>query len=176
MNYEPAWKVLEALVLDLKKKQVIVLPNLIDDLKSAQTLINIYKTEPTALEVLTQIETYLETLESNLLYLAGSDVGEDYANTWLTRLYEARMKGVSERTQGRSNFVSGVPKGEYWIRIKLSDLLSDEEAGKLLEKRGLSSESQANGYRLIHGKKESVKAFIKDVGEKIRKKEAPTSG
>ena len=99
MNYEHAWKVLEALVLDLKKKKVVVLPNLIDDLKSAQTLINIYKTEPTALEVASQIEMYLETLESNLLYLAGSDVGEDYANTWLRRLYEARMKGVARVTR-----------------------------------------------------------------------------
>ena len=175
MNYEPAWKVLEALILDLKKKHIIVLPNLIDDLKSAQTLINIYKTEPTALEVATQIETYLETLESNLLYLAGSDVGEDYANTWLRRLYEARMQGGSEKPPGRTRFVSGVPKGEYWIRIQLSDLISDEEVDNLLEQRGLTSKAQANGYRLIYGKKESVTAFIKEVGEKLRRKKPQTS-
>ncbi len=174
MNYEPAWKVLEALITDLKKKGVIVLPNLLDDLKSAQTLINIYKTEPTALEVATQIETYLETLEANLLYLAGADVGEDYANTWLRRLYEARMQGGSEKPQERSRFVSGVPKGEYWIRIQLSDLLSDDEVESLLDERGLASKAQANGYRLIYGKKERVTAFIKEVGEKLRRKKPPT--
>jgi hypothetical protein len=175
MNYEPAWKVLEALIVDLKKKHVIVLPNLIDDLKAAQTLINIYKTDPTALEVATQIETYLETVESNLLYLAGSDVGEDYANTWLRRLYDARMTGGGEKPQRRSRFVSGVPKGEYWIRIQLSDLISDEEVDSLLEQRELISEAQANGYRLIHGKKENVTAFIKEVSEKLRRKKPPTS-
>ncbi|KON26678.1 hypothetical protein AC480_05300 [miscellaneous Crenarchaeota group archaeon SMTZ1-55] len=175
MNYEPAWRVLEALVLDLKKKHVIVLPDLIDDLKSAQTLINIYKTDPTALEVVTQIETYFETLESNLLYLAGSDVGEDYANAWLRRLYEARMQGGRETPPGRSRFVSGVPKGEYWIRIQLSDLIRDEEVDTLLAQRGLISEAQANGYRLIYGKKENVTAFIKEVSEKLRRQKPPTS-
>ena len=175
MNYEPAWRVLEALVLDLKKKHVIVLPDLIDDLKSAQTLINIYKTDPTALEVVTQIETYFETLESNLLYLAGSDVGEDYANMWLRRLYEARMQGGRETPPGRSRFVSGVPKGEYWIRIQLSDLIRDEEVDTLLAQRGLISEAQANGYRLIYGKKENVTAFIKEVSEKLRRQKPPTS-
>lgn len=170
MNYEYLWKVLEELILELKNKGVTVPPELVEDLKSAQTFISRYRTEPTALHIVTEIELYLEKVESNLLYLAGSDVGEEYADECLRRIYEARRKGLSEKTTVTSRFVSGVPKGEHWIRIKVSDLISDRELGELLEKLGLSSKPQENDYLLIHGKEENVKAFIKEVSEKIRKK------
>jgi hypothetical protein len=40
----------------------------------------------------------------------------------------------------------------------------------LLEKLGLKSAMQEDGYLLIHGKKENVKTFVKEVSEKIRNK------
>lgn len=170
MNYEYLWSVLEELIVELRSKGVPVAPELMDDLKSAQTFINIYRTEPTALEIATKIALYLDKVESNLLYLAESDIGEDYAKEYMRRISEARMKGLREKATVKPRFVSGVPKGEHWIRIEVSDLLSEKELNTLIERYGLSSKTQDNGYLLIHGRKENVKTFIKEVSEKIEKK------
>jgi len=173
MNYEYLWKALEELIVELKKKQVTVIPELVADLKSAQTLIKIYRTDPTAIEVAIDIERYLEKVEANLIYLAHSDVGEEYSEDCLKRLHEARMKGLREKAKVPTTYVSGVPKGAHWIRFKISDIIDDEEVDMMLEKLGLLGAMQEDGYLLIHGKKENVKAFIKEVSEKIRNKEAP---
>ena len=173
MEYEYLWKALEELIVELKKKRVTVLPELVDDLKSAQTLIKIYRTDPTALEVATEIERYLEKVEANLIYLAHSDIGKKYGDDCLKRLHEARMKGLREKVKIPTTFISGVPKGAHWIRFKISDLIDDKEVDMLLKKLGLTSAMQDDGYLLIHGKEENVKAFVKEVSEKIRDKEAP---
>ena len=170
MNYERLWKTLEELMVELTKKEITIPQELVDDLKSAKTLISIHKAEPTALEIATEIELYIEKVESNLLYLAESDIGKEYADECLRRISEARRKGISEKTTPPSRFISGVPKGEHWIRIEASDIISDEEINKLLEKLSLSSKMQDDGYLLVHGKEENVKAFIKEVSEKVKKK------
>lgn len=170
MNYEYLWKVLEELIVEFTKKGFTIPRELVDNLKSAKTLISIYNVEPTSLDVATEIELYLENVESNLLYLAESDIGKEYADECLRRVYEARGKGLSDKVMTPSRFVSGVPKGEHWIRIKASGLINDRVVGKLLEKHSLSSKPQENGYLLVHGKEEDVKAFIKEVSEKLGKR------
>ena len=170
MNYEYLWKVLEDLFVELTKKGVTVPAELLDDLKSAKTLITICNAEPTALEVATQIELYLDNVESNLLYLAESDLGKRYADKIMEKLDEARQKGLEEKVVVPSKYVSGVQKGEHWIRINISDLVSIEELYSLFKKFKLSSKTQEDGYILVHGKEEDIKAFIKEIGGKIREK------
>ncbi|UCH01627.1 MAG: DUF2096 family protein [Candidatus Bathyarchaeota archaeon] len=167
MNYEYLWTVLEELIVALKGKGVVVPHELVEDLKSAQTFINIYRTEPTALEIATKIEMYLEKVEANLLYLAESDVGEEYAREYLKKVTEARMKGLHEKTTVKPSFVSGVPKDKHWIRINVSELISVEELDALIERHSLSSKLQENGHLLVYGNKADVKEFIKAISDKI---------
>lgn len=172
MNYEHVWNVLENLILELRNKGVTIPQELVNDLKSAQTFIKIYRTEPTALEIATEIAMYLDKLESNLVYLAESDVGEKYAKECMDRIFKARMKGLREKTIVKSRFVSGVPKGDHWIRIESSDLINREELNTLIEKFNLSSQLQENGFLLVHGNEKNVKALIKEISEKIGKKKS----
>jgi hypothetical protein len=170
MDYTDLWKVLEELYNELTKKEVTVPQEFMNDLKSVKTLINIYKVDTTTLNVATEIELYLEKIESNLLYLAESDIGKEYAENWLKKIYEARKKGLSTKTTLPSRFVSGVPKNEHWIRIKTTDLIKDQDLEVLLDKFNLSSKIQKDEYLLIHGNEQNVKNFLKEVGKKIRKK------
>ena len=170
MNYEYLWRVLEELMVEFAKKGVVVPKELMDDLKSAKTLISIHRTEPSALEIATEIELYLEKVESNLMYLAESDVGKEYADRCLKKIDEARKEGLGEKTAVVSRFVSGVPKGEHWIRIAASDLISDRAMDKLLKELSLSSKPQDDGYLLIYGKDENLKTFIKEVSKRIGKR------
>ncbi len=173
MEYEYVWTALEAIILELRKQRVTVLPELVDDLKSAQTLIKIHRTDPLNLDIATEIERYLERVEANLIYLAHSDVGEAYADECVRRLHEARAKGLRETVTVPSTFITGVPKGAHWIRLKTSDLLDSAEVDALLNQLALSKIEQPDGFLLIHGPEEKVKAFLKEVSDRIRSKGSP---
>lgn len=170
MNYEYLWGILESLAVELIDKGVFVIDEIMDDLKSTKTLISIHRTEPMALEIANEIEFYLGKVESNLLNLAESEVGKVYADEYLKKIDEARVKGLAEKTSIASKFVSGIPKGKQWIRISISDLVDEVEIEKLLKKLNLSSKPQEDGYLLIYGKDEDLKALIKEVSKKIAKK------
>ena len=170
MEYEYVWTVLEAIIVELRKKRVTVLSELVDDLKSAQTLIKIHRTDSAALDIATEIERYLDRVEANLVYLARSDVGEAYADECIRRLHDARVKGLQATVTVPSTFVAGVPKGAHWIRLKASDLLDNTEVNALVDQLALSRTDQADGFLLIHGPEEKVKAFLKEVSAQIKEK------
>ena len=171
MDYLNLWQVLEELYNTLLKKGITLPREIMDDLKSVKTLINIYKVDVTILDVATEIEMYLEKIESNLLYLAESDLGKAYAEEWLEKIYEARRNRDVKRNTYQTKFISGVPKNEHWIRIKTADLMKEQDRKRLLAKFNLSSKPQKDEYILLHGKEENIRKFIKEVGKKIRKKE-----
>jgi hypothetical protein len=110
---------------------------------------------------------YLEKVEANLLYLAESDIGEEYAREYLKKVTEARMKGLQEKTTVKPSFVSGVPKDKHWIRINVSELISVEELDALIERHSLSSKLQENDHLLVYGNKADVKEFITAISDKI---------
>jgi len=170
MDYDELWKTLEDLVVELTKKRVTLPEELISDLKSAKTLINILKTEPTAVDLVTKIEIYMGNLESNLLYIAESDVSKNYADLWMAKIMNARSGKNAEQPIVKARFVSGIPKGEHWIRLKPSGLIADSKLRELLKKFDLKSKLHENTYLLISGKEENIKSFIKEIGEKIGKK------
>ena len=170
LNYEYLWKVLEELIVDFTKKGVTVPQELVDDLKSARTLINIHRVDPAALEIATDIELNLAQIESNLLYFAESDVSAEYADRCLKRIDEARKRGLSEERKATSRFVSGVPKGKQWIRISVSDMISDKEMDGMLKELNLSCKPQDDGYLLIYGKDEDLKTLVKEISKRIKGK------
>lgn len=170
MNYEHIWKVLEALIVEFSKKGIKVPQKYVEDLKSAQTFIKIHNTEPTDSNVMTEIERYIDTVEINLLSLAETKLGAKYADECMRRIYDARMKGVDGKISIPSKFVAGVPKEDHWVRIQVTDLLTADELDELLSTYQLASKPQENGYLLIHGTKENVKALIRAMGQKLRSK------
>ncbi|MFH0897557.1 MAG: DUF2096 family protein [Candidatus Bathyarchaeota archaeon] len=170
MNYEYLWKIVEELSAELTGKGVAIPPELVDDLKSAKVYISIHKMNSTELHISEKIEIYMESLESNLLYLAESNVGKDYADEWLKKIYRAQTEKTPEPPAASTRFVSAIPKGEHWIKINLLGLMVDKDVCELLKTLNLSSTAQEGGYLLVHGKEENVKTFVKKVGEKIGRK------
>ena len=67
MDYIIVWKVLEELYNELLKTRITIPRELVKDLKSVKTLINIHKVDETTLNIATDIEFNLEKIESNLL-------------------------------------------------------------------------------------------------------------
>lgn len=171
MGYEKVWKVLDSLIIELRKKGEVVPPNIVDDLRSAKTLMQVLKADPSHVENLPKIEALLESVESYIMLVAQDKFEAEVYEEWMKRLNDARREAYQEEieTEPASRFVSGVPKDAFWMRVQVSDEMPKHAIEKLANENNLSCKFQEDGYVLVYGDKEKVKSFIKEVTEKYHK-------
>ena len=169
MDYEYLWKALEALALDLRSKGKDVTQDVIDDLKAAKTLMSIQRVDPSS-PVASDVEEYLRKVEAALLSNAEYDVGSEYADQWLSRLEEAKKKGAHEIPQRRAGFVAGVPKGNDWVKVTVTELVDMRELEKMASGLDLSNRRESEDTVRVYGQPEKVKAFIRQLAEKTKRK------
>ncbi|MEM3551320.1 MAG: DUF2096 family protein [Candidatus Bathyarchaeia archaeon] len=162
MGYLTVWKVLEEIIIDLRKRGVQVPSKIIEDLRFLKTLINILKADPTRLETGEKIEEYINNIEGYLI-VEGQRFGEDYIESWLKRLEEA-SRTMPEEEELR--FIPGLPREQRWIRIKPSEDMPSELLKNLAGELNLSFETQNNGFLLIYGEDEKLKRFVKKMATK----------
>jgi hypothetical protein len=165
MGYLAAWKVLEEMIADFRKKGVSISAEIMNDLRSAKTLINILKADPSYTETSKKIEEYLLKVESRLISEGQRLFGVDYVQEWLKRLDEAVGKPFEEEEKA-TRFVHGVPKGYKWVRVKPSAELPIEKLETLAKESNLSYKVQNDGCLLVYGEAESMKDFIKKMTTK----------
>lgn len=167
MGYEEAWKVLADLITELRKSGETIPTHVMNDLRSAKTMIQILKADPTHLENLPRIETYLENVESSLIFMAQEKFGSGYAEQWMKKLEEAR-RAPEEEKETVPRFVPGLPRGKYWVRVQVSEDMPKNDVKRLAKENKLSSKMQKNGYMLVYGDVEKVKLFVKKMAEKLQ--------
>jgi len=165
LSYLNAAKVLDELMLELIARGLEIPGHVIDELKAGRSFVGISSRNPEDINIAAKAELALQNVEMNLLALAEIDAGTDYAEAWQRRVAGAYNK---EFTPGApvsgSRMVSGVPKGEHWIRVQTSEL-ADERPGDF----ALTAKPQDDGYTLIYGKKEDISAFLNKIRQKFRK-------
>jgi hypothetical protein len=162
LGYLAVWKVLEEMIIDLRKRGVNVPPRIIEDLRFLKTLINILKADPTRLETGGKIEEYINNIEGYLI-AEGQKFGEDYIESWLKRLEEASRTMPEEE---ESRFIPGLPREQKWIRVKPSEDIPSEILRGMAEELNLSCEMQNNGFLLIYGEDEKLRSFVKKMATK----------
>jgi len=166
------WKVLEEMIADFRKKGLPVPPEVMSSLKSARTMIDILKAGTSYGETLQRVEEYLGAVEAYLVSEGQEKFGSDYVDKWLKRLDVASCKAVDEEEE-TSRFVPGLPRGQKWVRVKPTAELPIDQLKKLAEQTSLSHTLQKDGYLLVYGTDENIKAFVKKMttkGEAKRKK------
>lgn len=159
MDYLAAWKVLEEMIVDFRKRGMPIPANIISDLRNARTLINVLRADPSRLDIGQKVEKYLRSVEAYLISQGQERFGAVYVEKWLKRLDEANKKVLEE--EGKTRFISGLPQGHKWIRVKPSTELPVEELEALADESNLSCNVQDDGYLLVYGSEESVKDFVK---------------
>ncbi len=97
MGHEEVWKTLNDLIIEFRKKDEIIPPEVMADLRAAKTLIHVLKADPTKIENVPTIEMYLGNVESHLIFEAQDKFGSDFVNHWMEKLREAREKPDVER-------------------------------------------------------------------------------
>jgi len=169
MGHEEVWKTLNDLIIEFRKKGEIIPSEVMEDLRAAKTLIHVLKADPTKTENIPVIETYLGNVESHLIFAAQTIFGSEFVNHWMKKIQEAREKPDLEvPATTASRFVPGLPRGQRWVRVQVSEETPKEEIEELVEKSGLTCKMQDDGYMLVYGDGEKLKQFIKRTAAKLR--------
>ena len=164
MGYSETWKILEEMVADFRKRGKVIPAKIMNDLKSARTMTRILKADASYGESTGKIEEYLRSVESYLVSEGEENFGVPYANEWLKRLEHASRK--TDKTEEETRFISGLPREEQWIRIKLSADLAIDRLKTLADHSSVSYRTTTDGSLLVYGKKEHVIEFVKKMTTK----------
>ena len=168
-NYNSLWKILDALVAEFRRKSGTVPQEIIDDLKSAKTMISVLNADPSSIEIITELESLLGKIEATLLFLVEADFGKEYANEFSKRIMDMRMGGFNQEIVSTPRFIAGIPRRAHWIRFKIDDIMGRMDVEGLAHGLGLSYKWQNNDLIIIYGDKEKIKTFIQKVAEKTDK-------
>jgi hypothetical protein len=159
------WKVLEEMVIELRKKGLTVPSTVMNDLKSARTMIKIMNADTSRSEITQKVDEYLGTVESYLVTEAQKEFEPEYIDAWLRRLEEANCETRANVVE-ESRFIAGIPRDQKWIRIRPLTSLPVEKLKQLAEESNLSCSIQEDGRLLFYGKAEDIKEFVKKmIGE-----------
>ncbi len=168
MGYEQWWKSLENLIAELRRKHITIAPEIMTSLRSARTMINIYKADTSYRESIPAIENYLLDVESTLINLAKEKISQDFMESWISKLETARQSDKPAAGTATPRFIPGLPRREHWIRVLPSGGILKEDVTRLADELGLSWKLQKDGYILVYGVKDKVKDFVKTMAEKCR--------
>jgi hypothetical protein len=168
MGYLAAWKVLEDMVTDLKKNQIMIPAKIICDLKNARTVIDILKADPDRGENVQRIEEYLRDVESYLFSEGQKRFGAAYVDELLERVDDARRKVDDEEQEER--FVPGFQRRQKWLRITPSAELPIEKLRAFAEESSLSCRVQLDGCLVVSGEEKGIKDFVKKIAAKCSPK------
>jgi hypothetical protein len=155
MSLEEKWKVLADLLIELQKRGEKIPTDVVSDLRSAKTMIQVLKADRTHIENVPKIDTYLRSVESYVIFTA-------------EKLKETQKVKPKEKPEVTSRFIPGVPKDKNWVRIQISEDTPARDVKKLVEAANLSYKMDENGHMLVYGNRENVKSFMKDMTEKFR--------
>lgn len=173
MGHEEVWKILDSLIVEFRKRGETVPISVIEDLRSAKTLMQVLRADPKHIENVPSIEMYLGNVESYLVFEAHKKFGVEFAEDWMKKLREARktIRASSEKTaEPASKFVSGVPRDQKWMRVQISNDTPKNAIERLAVECGLSTKMQPDGYVLVYGDDSKIKLFIQKTGEKLQRK------
>jgi hypothetical protein len=166
MNYEEKWKVLADLLTELQERGEKVPADVINELRSAKTMIQVLKADPTHTENRSRIDTYLRNVESYAIFTTEKH-GTEIVEEWLKKLEEPKTVKNKEKREA-SKFILRAPRDKNWVRIQISEDIRREDVKKLAEESGLSYKTQKNGYILVYGDKENIKSLVKRLAEQFR--------
>ncbi|MBT8172002.1 DUF2096 domain-containing protein [Candidatus Bathyarchaeota archaeon] len=157
------WKVLEEMVIELRKKPVGIPLEILNDLKSAKILLEITDSNTTQEETAIKIERYLENIEIYIFSKIQEKFKPKTVEEWLKRVSEARNKEV--KLTEETKFISGIPRNQKWIRVKPISELPLRLLKKIAKENGLLMCANVDGKFIIYGKAENIRSYVKKITE-----------
>ena len=166
MNFEEKWKILADLLIELQERGEKTPAEIMNDLRSAKTIIQVLKADLTHTENISRIDTYLRSVESYAIF-AAEKIGTKTVEEWLKKIKDHKRMKKKEKREATSRFIPGVPRDKNWVRIQSSEDTPPEAVEKLVKASELSYKIQENGYMIVYGHKENIKSFVKRMTEQF---------
>ncbi len=164
------WRLLEDMMLALKKAGVLVPTKTIEDLRAAKSMIKLSCTDGSHGDAMQKAEELNANVEAYLVTEAQKTFGSQRVDEWLRQLEEANMEVCEDPEE--VEFVMGVPRHQKWIRIEPIENLTAERIEQLANEANLEIIPQKDGKLLVHGENSEVKNFIKKMTVVAKEKTA----
>jgi hypothetical protein len=156
-----SWKLLEDMMITLKKKGVPIPANVMEDLRAAKSMIKLSCMENSRGEAMQKAEEYTANVEAYLVTEAQKVVGSETVDQWLRRLEEANAEICEETHKEESKFVTGVPRDQKWIRVEPITNLPTERIQQIAREQNLQINQQKDGRLVVYGQPDCIKEFLK---------------
>lgn len=175
MGYSAKWKVLEDLMVELRRKGFETPSDVIGDLRNAKMMISLAQETQRSEAANPKLEEILGNIESNLINEAQTVLDASEVDQWLRRLAEASFSICEVKFECKDNFVSGVPRDQKWVRVEPLPNLSTERLAQIAGESSLSVSLQKDGRLVVYGKQEAIKVFLKKMSEEATKRKPANS-
>jgi hypothetical protein len=154
------WKTLELMMIELKKKGIIIPPAIMEDLRAARSLIKLACMPDSRGEVIQKAEEYTANVEAFLVTEAQKVLNSDQIDQWLRRLEDSAAQACEEPKQ-EDKFVTGVPRDQKWIRVEPMKNLPTERILQIAKEQGLQVKKQKDTRLVVFGHPKDIKEFLK---------------
>jgi hypothetical protein len=154
-----SWKLLEDMMLTLKKQGTTIPDKVIEDLRAAKSMLGL-PCMPGSGDSVQKSEEYMANVEGFLATEAQNVLGSEAVDKWLMKLEEANAEVCEQPSQCSDKFVVGVPKGQKWVRISPMKDLTNEQITKMALENCLKINLQQAGRLVVYGDAEAVKRFV----------------
>ncbi len=165
-------KILEEIIIELRKKGLEIPANILSDLKSARTLMKVEQVDQKGHgETSPKIDEYFASVEAYLVTEAGKHFQAEKVDEWLRRLDLATCEPcatdekVREDGREKDRFIAGVPRDQKWIRVEPIESLPLEKLEQLATETNLSFREEKDGLLTVYGTAEAIKEFLKKVSK-----------
>lgn len=168
-----AWKLHEDMMIELRKKNVTIPLNIMDDLRAAKLMIQLSDMEGIRGESMQKVEEYLGNVEAYLITEGQKVLGMEKVDEWLRRLEEVSCEICAEpsvKKPEENKFVVGVPRDQKWVRVEPISTITAEKIEQLAKEQTLSVTKQNDGRLMVYGNPENLKEFLKKMTAQANKK------
>lgn len=162
MTHLATSRVLEDLIIELRKKGLPIPLNVLTDLKSARVLMKVGDVDRKGVgETAPKIEEYLGSVEAYLVTEAQKKFSPEQVDEWLRRLEAANRDTCVAEEKEESRFIPGLPRDQKWVRVEPITSLPAEKLKQLATETNLSHRTEKDGHLIVYGKAEDIKEFVK---------------
>jgi hypothetical protein len=169
LGYSETWKILEEIIIELRKKGTPAPENVMNDLKSAKTLIKLMDTGEDRGEISPKVEQYLASVEAYVVTEAQKFFPSERIDEWLRRLERSSCDVCAGQpkasTEEASRFVPGLPRDQKWVRVTPITSLPQEKLQQLAEESSLSFKVEKDGHLIVYGQAEDIREFVKKMAK-----------
>jgi len=170
MSHVAKSKILEEIIIELRKKGLEIPHSVMSDLKSARTLMKVEKADPTGQgETEPKIDRYIRSVEAYAITEAGKLFPGEKVEKWLTALDLAGCDAcvTIEEPKEETRFIPGVPRDQKWVRVEPIESLPIEKIEQMVAENKLGSKREKDGHLIVYGTDASIKIFVKKMTAQV---------